>query len=178
MGDKMDYTIKNNYITVQSYFILRLFNGSDIVADTAMTERIIEIEKEVIRELGLTRQEIILNNNNEYKKKVKYMIKKDFDFTPEKAEEWLLNMQNEDGTTGPHWSLDETNAYRPAEVSEYCWECAMNMMYSDYYSVAIAYGVNSPEFYADLARAFLFDKDAKSPRDKMAAYYNCIVSAK
>ena len=106
------------------------------------------------------------------------MIKKDFDFTPEKAEAWLLNMENEDGTTGPHWTLDETNAYRPAEVSEYCWECAMNMMYSDYYGVAIAYGVNTPEFFADMARAFLFDKDAKSPRDKISAYYNCIVDAK
>lgn len=105
------------------------------------------------------------------------MIKKDFEFTPEKAEEWLLNMQNEDGTTGAHWTLEETNTFKPAEVSEYCWECAMNMMYSDYYGVAIAYGVNTPEFYADMARAFLFDKDAKSPRDKIAAYYNCIVSA-
>ena len=105
------------------------------------------------------------------------MIKKDFDFTPEKAEAWLLYMENEDGTKGPHWSLEETNSFRPAEVSEYCWECAMNMMYSDYYSVAIAFGVNAPEFYADMARAFLFDKDAKSPRDKISAYYNCIVSA-
>ena len=106
------------------------------------------------------------------------MIKKDFDFTPEKAEAWLLHMENEDGTTGAHWTLDETNAYRPAEVSEYCWECAMNMMYSDYYSVAIAFNVDTPEFYADMARAFLFDKDAKSPRDKISAYYNCIVDAK
>ena len=30
---------------------------------------------------------------------MKQMIKKSFDFTPEKAEEWLLNMQNEDDTT-------------------------------------------------------------------------------
>lgn len=103
------------------------------------------------------------------------MIKKDFEFTPEKAEKWLMGMKNEDGTKGAHWSLEQTNAYRPAEVSEYCWECTMNMMYSDYYSVAIAYNINVPEFYADMARAFLFDKDAKSPKDKISAYYNCIV---
>ena len=107
--------------------------------------------------------------------KMKSMIKKDFEFTPEKAEKWLLNMQNDDGSTGPHWTLDQTNAYKPEGVSEYCWECAMNMMYSDYYSVAIAHNVNTPEFYADLAKAFLFDKDAKSPKDKISAYYNCIV---
>lgn len=106
------------------------------------------------------------------------MIKKDFEFTPEKAEAWLLHMENEDGTTGAHWTLEETNAYRPAEVSEYCWECAMNAMYSDYYGVAIAFNVDTPEFYAEMARAFLFDKDAKSPRDKISAYYNCIVDAK
>lgn len=109
--------------------------------------------------------------------KMQKMIEKDFDFTPEKAEKWLLNMQNDDGTTGAHWTLEETNTFKPAEVSEYCWECAMNMMYSDYYNVAIAYNVNVPEFYADMARAFLFDKDAKSPHDKISAYYNCIVNA-
>ena len=109
--------------------------------------------------------------------KMQKMIEKDFDFTPEKAEKWLLNMQNDDGTTGAHWTLEETNTFKPAEVSEYCWECAMNMMYSDYYNVAIAYNVNMPEFYADMARAFLFDKDAKSPHDKISAYYNCIVNA-
>ena len=109
--------------------------------------------------------------------KMKSMIKKDFEFTPEKAEKWLLGMQNEDGSTGPHWTLEQTNQYKPDDISEYKWECCMNMMYSDYYSVAIAYNVNIPEFYADLARAFLFDKDAKSPKDKVSAYYNCIVDA-
>lgn len=103
------------------------------------------------------------------------MIKKDFEFSPEKAEKWLLNMENEDGTRGAHWSLKETDTYKPEDVNSYVWECAMNMMYSDYYSVAIAHGVNTPEFYADMARAFLFDKDAKSPTDKIAAYYNCVV---
>ena len=103
------------------------------------------------------------------------MIKKDFEFTPEKAENWLLHMENEDGTRGAHWSLKETDAYKPEAVNSYVWECAMNMMYSDYYSIAIAHGVNTPEFYADMARAFLFDKDAKSPERKIAAYYNCIV---
>lgn len=103
------------------------------------------------------------------------MIKKDFTFTPEKAENWLLNMENEDDTRGAHWSLKETDSFKPEDVNSYIWECTMNMMYSDYYNVAVAYGVNTPEFYADMARAFLFDKDAKSPIDKISAYYNCVV---
>ena len=35
----------------------------------------------------------------------------------------------------------------------------MNVMYSDYYGVAAKYGLDRPEFYADLAKAFLMDLD-------------------
>ena len=106
------------------------------------------------------------------------MIKKDFEFTPEKAEEWLLNMINEDGTKGAHWSIEQTNKYKPQGIKDYVWDVALNMVYSDYYSVAVANNVNTPEFYVGLAKAFLFDKDAKNPHDKIAAYYNCIVDTK
>ena len=51
----------------------------------------------------------------------------------------------------------------------------MNMMYSDYCTVANKYNVGTPEFYACMAKAFLFEKDAKSPNAKMAAYYFGIV---
>ena len=104
------------------------------------------------------------------------MIRKQFTFTPEKAEKWLMSMENEDGTTGAHWNLDATKKFKPTglDVSDWCWETTMNMMYSDYYSVAVAHGVNNPEFYADLAEAFLKDRDSKS-KNKLAAYYNCIV---
>ena len=50
----------------------------------------------------------------------------------------------------------------------------MNMMYSDYYGVAAKYGLDRPEFYADLAKAFLDDKDAGGPEQKIAAYYHGI----
>ena len=51
----------------------------------------------------------------------------------------------------------------------------MNMMYSDYCMVASKYGVNNAEFFADMARAFLFDKDAEGPGEKLAAYYHRVV---
>lgn len=109
-------------------------------------------------------------------KMMRDMIMKDFEFTPAKAEKWLMSMENEDGSKGGHWPLDATNKFKPKnlDVTDYEWECAMNMMYSDYYSVALSHGINAPEFYADLAEAFLKDKDAKS-KNKIAAYYNCIV---
>lgn len=49
----------------------------------------------------------------------------------------------------------------------------MNMMFSDYYPVAKKHNVNTPEFYADLAAAFINDKDAS--KDKVEKYYECVV---
>lgn len=43
--------------------------------------------------------------------------------------------------------------------------------------VASKHGVRTPEFYGEMAKAFLFDKDAKSPKNKMSAYYYGIVMA-
>lgn len=85
------------------------------------------------------------------------------------------------GTVGGHWALAQTTAVAQSmgiafeHITECCWNTAMNMMYSDYCAVAAKHGVGTPEFYGDMAKAFLFDKDAKSPNAKMAAYYCGIV---
>ena len=63
------------------------------------------------------------------------------------------------------------------QISPWCWWVTMNMMYSDYGSVAIHYGVSTAEFFAELAQAFLFDKDGPAPKEKLAAYYHGIVKA-
>ena len=49
----------------------------------------------------------------------------------------------------------------------------MNALYSDYYTVAKKYNVLIPDFFADMAMAFINDKDAV--RNKTAVYYECIV---
>ena len=54
----------------------------------------------------------------------------------------------------------------------------MNMMYSDYSGVAEKYGVSIAEFYADMARAFLMDKDGPGAKEKLGAYYHGIVNPK
>ena len=90
-------------------------------------------------------------------------------------------MVNEDGTTGPHWGVDQTAAVAESmgmtweKVSRPCWWITMNMMYSDYSGVAEKYGVSIAEFYADMARAFLMDKDGPGAKKKLAAYYHGIV---
>lgn len=101
------------------------------------------------------------------------------EFTQKTARKWVERMENEDGTTGAHWTKEQTEAVRKASGREYpacIWWAAMNMCYSDYYGVAVKHGVNKPEFYADLADAFLDDKDADGAEEKISAYYHCIAS--
>ena len=89
--------------------------------------------------------------------------------------EWMLNEAtnkfiNEDGTTGPHWSVEQTtsvaNQYgiKFDNFNEYDWNYVMNMMYSDYYG-AVSNDVSS---YAKMAKKFLEDKDARKGK---AFYY-------
>lgn len=93
------------------------------------------------------------------------------------AKEWTSKMENEDGTKGPHWSMEQIKKVieqrnMPGDPVE-IW-VAMNMMYSDYCKVAKKLGVNTMDFYAEMARAFLEDKDAGVP-DKLTSYYEYIV---
>ena len=103
------------------------------------------------------------------------------EMTRDDAEAWAAHMVNEDGTTGGHWSEYQTTplaaafGISPDHVSDAEWNVTMNMMYSDYCMVASKYGVNNAEFFADMARAFLFDKDAEGPGEKLAAYYHSVV---
>lgn len=94
----------------------------------------------------------------------------------EMADEWMHGLENEDGSRGAHWSYDQTSNL----LSQKKYDCdpiefyvAMNMLYSDYFKVAKKFNVNNTEFYADLAEAFLCDKDAAD--DKLIRYYECVV---
>lgn len=92
------------------------------------------------------------------------------------AEEWMESLENEDGTKGPHWKMEQTERLmeqRGIECDPVEFWCAINIMYSDYSKVARAHGVNKVEFYADLAKAFLKDKDAVD--GKLMVYYECVV---
>ena len=101
-------------------------------------------------------------------------------FDRETAMQWAANMQNADGTTGPHWTMEQTTAVAESmgiqeyEIPRWAWGVAMNMMYSDYYPVAAEFGLNRPDFYAALAKAFLIDKDGPGPERKLMAYYEHI----
>ena len=101
-------------------------------------------------------------------------------FDRETAMQWAERMQNADGSTGPHWTMDQTSAIADSMgiqapvVPHWAWGVTMNMMYSDYYPVAVEFGLNRPEFYAALAKAFLLDKDGPGPERKLMEYYEHI----
>lgn len=104
-------------------------------------------------------------------------------FRRDEAENWKHRMLNEDGTVGEHFKAEQLK--RVAEnqgihieelggAEVFC--LAVNMMYSDYCSVAKKYGVDRIEFYADMAKAFLKDRDFDgSPEDKLYIYYKTII---
>lgn len=100
------------------------------------------------------------------------------ELTQEDAMAWMYQMKNEDGTFGAHWDVAQAKPYmEPRGVNCEAWEWAavMNMMYSDYCKAARKNSADRPEFYADLAAAFLLDRDA--PEDKAGRYYHSIVKA-
>ncbi len=102
-------------------------------------------------------------------------------FTLMDAQKWASYMANDDGTMGPHWAMDQTTAVAESvgvkfeHIYDYDWWIVMNMMWSDYGKAAEKHGVGTPEFFADLSRAFLFDKDGPGPAEKLAAYYHGVV---
>ncbi len=103
------------------------------------------------------------------------------EFDRETAMQWAERMQNADGSTGPHWTMEQTTAVAESMgiqapvVPHWAWGVTMNMMYSDYYPVAVEFGLNRPEFYAALAKAFLIDKDGPGPERKLMEYYEHVV---
>ena len=92
-------------------------------------------------------------------------------FTKWLLEKALCCMENEDGTKGGHWTVEQTtmvarnNGISFDHFNEYDWNYSMNMIYSDYYGSV----PNETSNYVKLARKFLEDKDAEE--GKALRYY-------
>lgn len=100
----------------------------------------------------------------------------DMKLTPELAKEWTARMRNGDGTTGAHWPMEQVKQLMQqrgitADPAEFF--AVLNSVYSDYYAVAKKHNVHNIDFYIDIAKAWLDDKDAVP--DKAAAYYEYVV---
>lgn len=98
-------------------------------------------------------------------------------FNEEKARKAVSKMENEDGTRGAHWSLDETTALANQygislnnKFNRYDWFVALNMVYSDYYKVILSItNTNNTKHFIEFAKAWLNDKDIDE--GKMWYYY-------
>lgn len=93
-----------------------------------------------------------------------------------RAEKWVRSMKNADGSTGEKWSMEQAKqlmqqADIDAEPAEFY--AVLNAVYSDYGKVAKKHKCDTIEFYVDMAKAWINDKDAV--RDKASAYYDCVV---
>lgn len=91
-------------------------------------------------------------------------------FNEEYARKAVMKMENEDGTRGPHWSLEETTTLASqygialgSKFNRYDWFVALNMVYSDYYRVIMNItGSNNTKHYVEFAKAWL-----NQPRKKL-----------
>lgn len=99
--------------------------------------------------------------------------------TREDAQEWVRSMRAADGSRGGRWKsmadvkplAERMGITGEKEMVEFF--AIINAMYSDYCKVAKKHGVDKPEFYADLAKAWIHDEDAEE--NKAMLYYDCIV---
>lgn len=91
------------------------------------------------------------------------------------AHAWVKQMHNSDGSTGEHWTYEQASQLMrqknidcdPAE-----FYATVNILWSDYGNVAKRVGQDNNDFWAEMAKAFLMDKDAKP--NKLALYHECI----
>lgn len=92
--------------------------------------------------------------------------------TREEARKWMREMK--------HTAFEEEEAMRYArkmglddeEIFPSYW-AVINALVTDYEDVARKHGVHKPEFYADLAKAWICDEDAVE--NKAAMYYRYVV---
>ena len=98
-------------------------------------------------------------------------------------EKWKRHMKNQDGTMGEHFKKEQVMqaarqiGVNPEEYGDHIFPLVMNMMYSDYCAVAKKFGLDRPDFYAEMAKAFLNDKDfSGEPEEKVWLYYQCIAA--
>lgn len=98
--------------------------------------------------------------------------------TMEQAQAWVDHMDNADASRphGGRWTYTEaTELGRKIGVPDgqmIAFFVALNMIWSDYGPTISAAGINAPDFYGKMARAFIDDKDARP--HKVARYMRAI----
>ena len=111
------------------------------------TEKVRETHPELVDKF-LTKVDLLLNPH----------------FTRKTAEYVVSNFTNKDGSTGGHWTYEQTTGVMDGEYHEADWYYILNMVYSDYFTKD-----QPDDYYFKLAYDFLKDKDA--PVGKAKKYF-------
>lgn len=103
-------------------------------------------------------------------------------FNEECALKAVSKMENEDGSRGEHWSLEETtsiaNQYginlKGEKYNKYDWYVALNMIRSDYYRAVVTMTSSDHiKYFVELAKAWLNDKDIEGRRKLVDVFISC-----
>lgn len=105
----------------------------------------------------------------------------DMRLSKEDMKEWEKKLVNDDGSHGAHFDKEQIDqvarsiGIEPKEFGDGVLCMTVNMMYSDYCGVAKKFGVDRLEYYIELAKAFLKDKDFDGDgAEKLFLYYTFI----
>ena len=130
-----------------------------------MHEKIIsELSEAKLRVFAKESLDYIKLYNHEMYEEIEYKLYVEMyghHFTKWLLDEALCCLENEDGTKGGHWTLEQTNSVarnkgvQYTNFNEYDFCYTMNMIYSDYYGAVR----DDVENYYNLSIKFLKDKD-------------------
>lgn len=104
--------------------------------------------------------------------------------TKEQYEEWMHSLVNADGSSGPHFTMEQAKQVQDKHGMEHidkmAFWAALNASYSDLCEFFKKHGINTIEAYADYTLDFWFeDEDAVGGGDgnaeKLSAYYSAVV---
>lgn len=101
--------------------------------------------------------------------------------TREMAHKWVEKMRGEDPNIpyGGKWTMEQIEpvavkyGVHPGTEEFVELYLVMNALYNDYFSIAKKYNVLMPEFFADMAMAFIHDRDAE--KGKVWRYFEEVV---
>lgn len=103
-------------------------------------------------------------------------------FNEECAHKAVKKMENEDGTKGPCWSVEEAERVaaqygvnlKGEKFNKYDWFVALNMVRSDFYRAVVNMtGNDNVKHFVELTKAWLNDKDIES--GKMWFYFKYVM---
>lgn len=172
MTNDLKYTLCDYKDMLESELHKELSNGMKACAGDYHRHKMIASIIETIKNIDDIKETYVKSKDSSYVYE---------DLSPETEMTWVASMHNTDGTTGAHWALDQTTSVARQygiifeHISPEDFYVALNMIYSRYGQTLKKAGISDVSVFVELAKDFLFDIDAVSPKKKLHCYYKKIV---